>query len=494
MKKIVIIGAGIAGLTCGIYAQRSGLEAHILEMHRLPGGECTGWDRGEFHFDGCIHWLTGSSPDTELYGLWRTTGALDDSVEIVNHEVFLRYEEDGRAVNLYTNADKLEKHLLEVSPQDAGEIKKLCKAVRALGDFGMPIKKPMDMMTAADGIKFAAKHAGKLAMLSRYNKLGMSDYAALFKDPLIRGALLSAIPGEYQANALVMTLACMHEGDGGYPVGGSRVFAKRMEQTFLSLGGKVSYGARADKVIVREGRAVGVALADGTEVMGDTIVSCADGYHTLYNLLENKHTPKMYKDLFEAPHAHYLPTSAIVFMGVDCDIAEPLRAINIKRKQPVTLGGTETDTVSILSYSFDKTMAPAGKTVMACYYGADYDQWHALHADKEAYKREKQRLIDDAVAALIQRYPEAEGKIERTDVVTPETYVRYCNAWRGAWMSWGSGKGVPQYFPGMLPGLEGFIMAGMWTLPPGGLPGAAAAGRFAAHRICLKEGIEFKVD
>jgi phytoene dehydrogenase-like protein len=182
-------------------------------------------------------------------------------------------------------------------------------------------------------------------------------------------------------------------------------------------------------------------------------------------------------------------------MGVDCAIAEPLRAVNLKRKHPVTLGGTETDTVSLLSYSFDKTMAPAGKTVMACYYGADYDQWHALHADKEAYKREKQRLIDDAVAALIQRYPEAEGKIERTDVVTPETYVRYCNAWRGAWMSWGSGgKGVPQYFPGMLPGLEGFIMAGMWTLPPGGLPGAAAAGRFAAHRICLKEGIEFKAD
>jgi phytoene dehydrogenase-like protein len=78
------------------------------------------------------------------------------------------------------------------------------------------------------------------------------------------------------------------------------------------------------------------------------------------------------------------------------------------------------------------------------------------------------------------------------DVETPETYVRYCNAWRGSWMTWGNGsKDIPRYFPGLLDGLDGFIMAGMWTLPPGGLPGAAASGRYAAHRLCLKEGLPF---
>jgi phytoene dehydrogenase-like protein len=182
MKKVVIIGAGIAGLTCGVYAQRSGFETEILEMHTMAGGECTGWDRGEYHFDGCIHWLTGSSPKTELYQLWRDTGALDDSVQIVNHESFVRYEEDGRAVELYTSADRLEQHLLEISPQDKAEIKKLCKAIRALGDVGMPIEKPMDMMTAGDGIRLAAKMAGKMGLLSRYNGMSMRELAAQFKE------------------------------------------------------------------------------------------------------------------------------------------------------------------------------------------------------------------------------------------------------------------------------------------------------------------------
>ncbi len=60
-------------------------------------------------------------------------------------------------------------------------------------------------------------------------------------------------------------------------------------------------------------------------------------------------------------------------------------------------------------------------------------------------------------------------------------------------MTWvKGGKGVPQYYPGVLPGLENFIMAGMWTLPPGGLPGAGLAGRFAAHRLCIQNGMEFQ--
>lgn len=493
MKKVIIIGAGIAGLTCGIYAQNNGLDTQILEMHTIAGGECTGWDRGGYHFDGCIHWLMGSSPGSELHELWRDTGALDDSVRIVNHESFVRHEEGGRAVELYTNADRLEQHLLEISPQDKAEIKKLCKAIRALGDFGMPLAKPMDMMTAGDGLKFASKIIGKMGMLSRYGSMKMKDLAALFKEPLIGRAMLSAIPGEYTATALVMTLAGMHAGDCGFPVGGSRAFAKRMEQKYLSLGGKITYKAKADKVIVESGRAVGVTLADGIEVRGDYVVSCADGYYTLYHMLDDKYTPEMYRKLYADPKAYPTPTCALVFMGVNAKIGGNMRGVNTQREQPVTISGVESEYESLMSYSFDPTMAPEGKTVMAGFYEADYDYWHALKDDKEAYKAAKQALIDDAVAALVKRYPEAEGKIEKTDVVTPETYVRYCNAWRGSWMSWGNGsKDIPKYFPGLLDGLDGFIMAGMWTLPPGGLPGAAASGRFAAHRICIREGLTFK--
>ena len=54
-KKIIIIGAGLSGLTAGIYAQMAGFDAEIYEKHTIVGGECTGWDRKGYHIDNCIH-------------------------------------------------------------------------------------------------------------------------------------------------------------------------------------------------------------------------------------------------------------------------------------------------------------------------------------------------------------------------------------------------------------------------------------------------------
>jgi phytoene dehydrogenase-like protein len=492
MTKVVIIGAGIAGLTCGVYAQMNGFDTHIYEMHTIPGGECTGWDRSGYHFDGCIHWLMGSKPGSDLNDMWRTTGALGDDVQIIDHDIFARYEEGDNFVNLYTNADKLEKHLLEISLQDKKEIKKLCKAIRVMGDFGMPIGKPMDQMTMGDGLKFAGKNISKLGLLNFFNNIKLTDYVKLYKEPLLQQAFLQAIPGDYNASALVMSMAGMNVGDAGYPEGGSRALAKRMEQKYLALGGQITYKSRVEKIIIENGEAKGIKLSGGEDVMADIVISCADAYATLYKMLGNKYTPELYRNLFENPKKHYAPTCSLVFMGVDCDIKDGWRGLNFLREQPVNLNGQMVDSASLLNYSYDKTLAPAGKTVMAAFYTAEYEYWNEVSKDKEAYKQEKERLKQDAIDMLIKRYPQAKGKIEVTDVVTPMTYVRYCDAWRGSWMSWGdSGKDIPRYFPGKLEGLENFLLAGMWTLPPGGLPGASASGRFAAHRITQAQGREF---
>ncbi|HNR80708.1 MAG TPA: NAD(P)/FAD-dependent oxidoreductase, partial [Mesotoga infera] len=57
MKKIAIIGAGIAGLSAGCYAQMDGFETEIFELHNNPGGLCTSWKRKDYTIDGCIHHL-----------------------------------------------------------------------------------------------------------------------------------------------------------------------------------------------------------------------------------------------------------------------------------------------------------------------------------------------------------------------------------------------------------------------------------------------------
>ena len=50
-KSIIIIGGGIAGLSAGCYAQMNGYQSQIFEMHHLPGGLCTAWERKGYVFD-----------------------------------------------------------------------------------------------------------------------------------------------------------------------------------------------------------------------------------------------------------------------------------------------------------------------------------------------------------------------------------------------------------------------------------------------------------
>lgn len=71
MANIIIIGGGVAGLSAGIYAQLNGHNATIYERHFKAGGNLTGWDRGGYHIDNCIHWLTGTNPATKQYNMWQ---------------------------------------------------------------------------------------------------------------------------------------------------------------------------------------------------------------------------------------------------------------------------------------------------------------------------------------------------------------------------------------------------------------------------------------
>lgn len=122
MKKVVIVGGGIAGLTAGIYAQKAGFSSEIYEKNPIAGGQCMGWNRGEYHIDNCIHWLTGSKKGTELRNLWEEIGALEEDTEFVKLDSFYAYEKDGKRLTMWRDLDRTEAEMLEIAPEDEEEI------------------------------------------------------------------------------------------------------------------------------------------------------------------------------------------------------------------------------------------------------------------------------------------------------------------------------------------------------------------------------------
>ena len=291
--KIVIIGAGIAGLSMGVYAQLNGYTSRIHEMHTQPGGLMTAWKRKGYTIDGCIHWLTGSSKDYDYYHYWEEIGLIQGR-EIFNPEIFNRVEgRNGEVLNIYTNVDKLEKHLLEISPEDQKVVREMCNAIRSFTKWNPSINNNL-----ADTMKSIIPMASVMPVLMKWGKQTMKEFASRFQNTFLRETFSTLWFPDISMVGFLMTLAMLHRKAAGYPIGGSLPMAEAIEKRYLGLGGVINYNARVEKILVENGKAVGIRLEDGSEERADMVISAADGRATIFNMLDGKYVDEKITDLY----------------------------------------------------------------------------------------------------------------------------------------------------------------------------------------------------
>ncbi len=115
-----------------------------------------------------------------------------------------------------------------------------------------------------------------------------------------------------------------------------------------------------------------------------------------------------------------------------------------------------------------------------------------LHEDINRYNAEKERIVDQVVAALDRRFPGMASQVEMRDVATPITFHRYTGNWQGTFEGW---MITPKTFnlrmSKILPGLDNFYMTGQWVEPGGGVPLAAYSGRNVIQILCKRDKKSF---
>lgn len=492
MKKVIIIGAGIAGMSAGIFARINGFEAEIFEMHSKPGGECTGWQRGEYHFDNCIHWLMGSKKDIPLNKLWQTIGALDDSINIVNLETFFAYDSGEKTYHIYRNLDRLQKHLVEAAPEDKKMIVKFCRDAKKYIKLEMPVEKPFDMFTKKDMFKMMFKMLPLMGVMAQYDKINIGELSERFKNPGLKKTIKSLIPQQYKASSLLATLASLHGNDSGWPQGGSLAMSKRIADKFLSLGGKINYKSKIEEIIIENNTATGIRLSDGNIFSADYIIAAADAHEVVYDLLGGKYINPEIDTLFTDNINYPISSTSYVFFGIEADLSKYPHSLFFDLKNPIDSGGMMNNEIGINHYCHEPLFAPEGSTALSVFFSSDYNWWKEKRKNPEDYQKEKKRLLDEVTAVLEEKFPEIKGRIRKTDVGTPLTFERYCNAYNGAWMAWAPTPGGKiRFITGELPGLEKFYLTGQWLMPPGGLPTAVMTGNWTIQRICKKENKSF---
>ena len=485
-KSIIIIGAGIAGLAAGCYGQMNGYRTTIFELHDLPGGLCTSWNRRGYTFDGCIHWLVGSGPSNNFYRIWEELGAVQGS-QMVNHEEFFRIEgKEGKTLILYTDADRLAAHLKDLAPEDSKTIEELTEAIRQFAYMEVPIDAGL-----LNNVKMAGKMLPLLKYFKRYGKISIQAFANRFQNSFLKESFASIfdIP-DFPMIALLMTLGFQHRQAAGYPIGGSLQFAKSVERRYLNLGGDIRYKARVTQIITENNHAVGVRLADGTEYRADQIISAADGHATIFDMLNSQYSNEEilsnYRDL-----PIFQPIIQ-VSLGIGRDFSLEPHALTFPLVEPLRIAGELHSKISIKHYCYDPTMAPSGKSSLVISFTSNYDYWQELGYGTQAYRTEKEDILTQVVAVLERRFPGIKDQVEVADVATPLTYERYTGNWQGSMEGWLiTTSTLRKRIPNTLPGLKNFYMIGQWVQPGGGLPPAAKSGRDIVKIICKDDRRKF---
>ena len=493
-KSMIIIGGGIAGLSAGCYGLMNGFRARIFEMHNLPGGLCTSWKRQNYTVNGCIHWLAGSAPQTKLYHLWEELGAIQERNFIYTEEYSRIESADGKTFIVYSNIDRLEQHMKEIAPEDNKVIDEFINAVRRCTRFDPPIEKAPEVYGLLDVLNLIIPQFPLLRMLWKWNRISLTQFSMRFKNPLLREAFPLISMPENPMFFVLMTLALMHNKAAGYPVGGSLEFSRAIEKRYITLGGEINYKAKAMKILVERGYAVGVKLEDGTEHYADYIISAADGHATIFEMLEGKYVDDTIKGCYD----NRIPAPPWVYMtlGVDRRFDDMPRCIGdtvILLKDPIMIGGKEQQYISLHIYNFDPTLAPAGKTILRVAFNADWIYWKKLRENDEQYTAEKEKVANIVVSFLDKRFPGLAAQVEMCDVATPTTFEHYTGNWDGSPVGWQvSSKTWSKLIKKTLPGLKNFYMAGQWVEPGGGVPIAAMSGRNVVQIICKEEKRRFR--
>jgi phytoene dehydrogenase-like protein len=496
-KSMIIIGAGFAGLATGIYARLNGYKTHIFEMHDIPGGLCTSWNRKGYTFDGCIHWLVGSSPLSGMHDMWEETG-VSQGREFFNSDEYMRLEDNaGRTLIFYTNADKLEKHLLEFSPQDEQPIKEFIEGIRMCIPFNSPSKHDSLLKSMQIRLRSASIFIKNGKKIQGWMKTTAEDFSKRFSDPLLSTAFREMWIPEFSMFFLLFTFGYLHNKNAGYPIGGSRPMSDALERKYRELGGTISYKSRVSKIITENGQAKGIKLEDGSEHRADRVISAADGHSTIFEMLDGKFGGEKAR----IPYDKWpiFPSLLYVSLGVDRkfdDTPRTVSGIAFELKEPVQIADSLRDRLSVHVFNQDPTLAPFGKTVLNVMLKSDYFYWKKLSGDRKKYVEKKNEAAATIISLLEQRFPGITGQVEVTDVATPLTFERYTGNWKGTFEGWlitpQNANTIMRPMSQTLPDLRNFYMCGQWVEPGGGLPTGVMSARRLMKKICREDGVKFK--
>jgi len=464
---VIVIGSGLAGLSCAALLAYSEKKTLVLESHDAPGGACHTWERRGFHFESGPSLYSGFSMD-------ESPNPLKNIFQIVGEDCdWITYDRWG------TVLPTGEKFAAKIGPEEFGDVLQKYGGDGAQEEFAALMKRMSPLSNAAQALTSLAlrEDAGAVLTLLRYPRELFATlqqgqalnepFSAIMEEMQIQNKfvknwldmlcfLLQGLPAGGTMNAVMAYMLADWYRPGvtlDFPRGGSGAIVETLVRAIRKYQGTVCLNAHVDEILVEDGRACGVRLSSGKVIRAkQAVVSNADPYVTqkllskaelsedmqqyMAKLTETDPTKEGIPDLKSFIHIH---------AGIDATGLPEQPSADFPAQWAVIRDwdlpeGVEAPRNIVLCSMpslIDPTLAPEGKHVLHAYVPATepYEWWSGMDRTSEEYQQKKEEAADFLWSAIEEYVPNARDRAVpgTVQIGTPLTHERFLRRTRGAY-------------------------------------------------------------
>jgi all-trans-retinol 13,14-reductase len=490
----IIIGSGLGGLACGLYLAECGRKVLTLEKNITPGGCASSFRRDCYNFDSGLHMICGVGKAQHLAKPFEILDVAD-RIEFIKLKYWMRTifpEHDIR----FPSGDKeaiiriLEKNF----PNEINGIRSFfAESIRIFYDLIKFLDSTAPMWQQLPVFPF--RYRSLFPVMKKTIKQLLDRH---LKDEKLKALLFSnwgfygLPPSKVNMLPLVGNVAYWLEG-AYYPKGGNQMISNAFVEQYKRNGGKIVLGAEVSKIIIEDGKALGVQTRKGDEYFGEVFISNASAIETFYGLVGKEKLPPKFVtglDRMEPSVSCFM-----VYLGLDEKFGSTL---GNREDYDIVVSDTydldedyrwimdcavEKASFFITLYSnIDKSLAKNNKFVASVFMGQPYSYWKKFEAsyfsgDKNEYNKEKDRLASILIKRAEKVIPELSKHIEVIEIATPLTLKRFTGNFDGAAYGWANT--ADQFTPmdrlGKVP-IKNLYLCSAWAFPGEGQAPAVAGG------------------
>lgn len=489
--RAIVIGAGLGGLASAMRLGAKGWQVTVFDRLDRPGGRGSSITQSGHRFD------LGPTIVTVPQGLrdlWTACGRqFDEDVPLVPLDPFYKILwEDGSTFTARQDDTAMQAEVARISPGDLAGYDAFLKDSEARYWFGYEDLGRRSMHRLLDLIKVLPRFG-----MLRADRSVHAHAARRVRDPRLRFALSFHplfIGGDpFNVTSMYILVSHLEKAFGvHYAMGGVQAIAEAMVGVIKDQGGEVIQSAGVDEILVEDGRAAGVRLADGQTAAAEVVVSNADPGHTYDHLLRSQPrkrwtTPRLKRSRWSMGlYVWYFGTKGT--RGLWPEVGHHSIVVGPRYRdhiRDIFQTGQLSDDMSLYVHRpsvTDPSVAPDGDDtfyVLSPVPHLGHDNGVDWKAEAEPYRQKMLKVLEGRLL------PGLTERVTESLVFTPETFRdRYLSPF-GAGFSmeprilqsaWFRPHNISEELPGL-------YLAGAGTHPGAGVPGVIGTAKVLATLV-----------